>query len=356
MSIHKIIGRLVDVTSTSAVLLGKYFSIDGYWNRIARVITHAHSDHTRGLSESIEHSSMIVATPATLELVLELSRIRSSLKYLFKQKAIPLEYNTPLEVMDETITLLPSNHIIGSAQVLVRSGEYALGYTGDFKLEGTPIMRDLDVLVIEATYGNPSYRRPFKKEVEELLVDVIEDGLAREGYIAIYGYYGKLQEVMKIIREKGITDPFIMPPKIYRITKIAEKYGGKIGEYYNIHDREACRIMRYGGRYILFQHMNRAEYRDLRRGLNIILTGWEFRAPVRKIDDNTWIVAFSDHADYDDLINYVKEASPKLVVVENARGGAAYELAHGIRTELGIDAIVLPDYRNNSSSLDSFIK
>lgn len=342
MSIGELIKQgLVDIKSNGAILLGRNFVIDGYWDRMVRVITHIHSDHTRDLSRSLQRSSMIVMTHATLELLYEIMNLSVADRVLLSQKAMPLNYGEKACIENECITLIESDHIIGSAQVLIESNGLRLGYTGDFKLGRTPIMKDLDVLVIEATYGSPKYRRRFKHDVERLLIDVIEDGISRGVPIRIYGYHGKLQEVMEIIRRHGITVPFIMPPKIYRVTKIAVKYGYKIDNFYNMYSQEG-RDIASSNNYILFMHMNRAIERDLRSGVNIILSGWEFSEPIKRVDDNTWLVAFSDHADFDELIEYIVKASPKHLVIDNSREGAAEELAEVVRREYGIDAIVLP--------------
>lgn len=337
-----IVGGLVDIKETGGVLLGRCFVADGFWNRIVRVVTHVHSDHLLGIEDSIRYSSIILGTPLTIELILELRRLDSSLRVLYKRKALPLDYYRRINIAGEYITLYPANHIPGSAQVLVETSGYRIGYTGDFRLQGTPVMKGLDVLVIEATYGRPEYRRPFKNDVYSLLVDTVSDGLACGGPVVIYGYYGKLQEAMTILRENDIVEPFLMPPKLYRVTKIIEKHGYSIGEYYNMLSREGRSIMSSTTRYILFLHMNKARYRNLSSGLNIVLSGWEFREPIRRIDSNTWLIALSDHADYDDLIEYVDRASPRLVVVDNSRQSEAYSLAEGIKKELGIEAIVLP--------------
>ncbi len=335
---------LVDIKSTGAILLGDSFAIDGYYNRLARVITHAHSDHLRGLTESIQYSSMIIAHPITIELLFEIINMSSTHKYMLRQKAIPLNYNQEIEVNKEILKLLPANHIIGSAQVHVETHGFRLGFTGDFRLlNNTPVMKNLDVLVIEATYGRPEYRRPFKHEIDSILIETVIDGLSSSKPVVIYGYYGKLQEVMKILRDGGIKEPFIMPPKIYRITKIAERYGHNIGNYYNINSREAREIRRNNAGYIMFYHMTRARYRDIRRSVNIILSGWEFNDPVKRVDPGTWLIALSDHADYEELMRYVEKAEPGFVVVDNSREGAAYDLARSIKKELGIQAIVLPD-------------
>jgi len=332
---------IVDIKPNGAILLGRNFTIDGFWKRPVRVITHAHVDHLKGLSDSIQYSSMIIATPATIELISEILSMNTIKRILFKQKTIPLDYGRKIKVEDETIELIKANHIIGSAQVLIEACGLRLGYTGDFKLKETPIMKDLDVLVIEATYGSPRYRRTFKDSVEALLLDLIEDCISKNMPIRIYGYYGKLQEVMELLRKNGITLPFIMPPKIYRITKIAVKYGYMIDNFYNIHSSEGRAIMSTN-EYILFLHMSRAKDRNIDNGINIVLSGWEFNEPIKRVDRNTWLVALSDHADFDELIEYIARASPKYLVVDNSREGAAYDLALAVRKELGIDTIVLP--------------
>ncbi|WFO75283.1 MBL fold metallo-hydrolase [Desulfurococcaceae archaeon MEX13E-LK6-19] len=341
LSITKGLTNIVDITKRGAILLGKNFAVDGPEKRPVRVITHAHSDHLIGLEESLQYSSMVIATPATIELILELCRLNTTYRVLFKQKAVPLDYNQEININGEKLTLLYSNHILGSAQVLVETNGYRLGYTGDFRIKNTPVMKDLDILVIEATYGSPKTIREFKDEVEDYIVDAVLDGLSRDEPVRIYGYYGKLQEVMVLLRNKGIKEPFIMPPKIYRITKIAVKYGYEIDNFYNSNTREAMEIKRTG-RYILFQHMMTASRRNLDKGVNIVLSGWEFDKPIKKIDRNTWLIAYSSHADFNELLEYVEKAQPKVLIVDNSRESYAYEFANEVSKRLKIPAIVLP--------------
>lgn len=315
--------------------------MDGPEKRPARVITHAHSDHLIGLDQSLQYSSMIIATPITIELTMELYKLSTTEKVLFKQKAVPLQYNQKINVNDEELVLLYANHIMGSAQVIVETNGYRIGYTSDFRLKNTPVMKDLDILVIEATYGSPKTVRSFKDEVEDYIADVVIEGLSKEQPVYIYGYYGKLQEVMVLLRRKGIKDPFIMPPKVYRVTKIAVKYGYNIDNFYNMYSREASEIMKTR-RYVLFQHMMNASRRNLDNCTNVVLTGWEFDKPVKKVDRSTWVIAYSSHADYNELMSYVEEAQPKMLIVDNSREGYAVEFAKEVSRRLGIPALAIP--------------
>lgn len=337
----KSLSSIVNITRYKAVLLGKNFTIDGPEKRPARIITHAHSDHLIGLDQSLQYSSMIIATPITIELTMELYKLSTTEKILFKQKAVPLQYNQRISVNDEELELLYANHIIGSAQVIVETNGYRIGYTSDFRLKNTPVMKDLDILVIEATYGSPKTVRSFKDEVEDYIVDVVIDGLSREQPVYIYGYYGKLQEVMVLLRKRGVKDPFIMPPKVYRVTKIAVKYGYSIDNFYNMYSREANEIKKTR-RYISFQHMMNALRRNLDNCTNVVLTGWEFDKPIKKVDRNTWVIAYSSHADYNELMSYVEEAQPKILVVDNSREGYAVEFAKEVSRRLRIPALAIP--------------
>jgi putative mRNA 3-end processing factor len=327
----------VNILDNGAILLGENISVDGHGGRRIRVVTHAHSDHVNQLSDSVKESETILATPVTIEMIELLGYVSKSLKALFRLKARPLEYNQVFSTGVEKLILLPADHIIGSAQVMVDYKGYRLGYTGDFKLtKNTVIMKNLDVLVIEATYGNPTHRRPFKDSIPEILYELVNYGLAYYGQVFIYGYHGKVQEAMRILRERGVSEPFVLTEKIYEITKALEKYGFKIDNVF----KEG--LGRRFEKNIVFKHMMSASRRRLDgSALHIVLSGWEFREPFRKIDDHTYLVALSDHSDFDDLVQYVERAKPGLVVVDASRNGDPEGLASSLR-EKGYCTITLP--------------
>jgi len=315
------------------VVLGPNVVCDGYdENATVHIITHAHSDHIRGLGKSIRYAPYVGMTPATKE-ILEVLGYR-----IPRHKYLELEYERPFKIVDDILYLKPARHIVGSAQVVVEYMNVKIVYTGDFKLPGTPII-DTDVLVIESTYGNPQYTRPFKDEIETLFVDLVKDTLVK-GPVVIYGYHGKLQEAMEIIREHGLDVPFIAPYKVYKIAKIAEKYGMKISPLYREGSIEAEEAIRSGW-FIVFHHMN-SRRRNYGRCSHIILSGWEFEEPIRRLDYDRYLVALSDHADFEDLLEYVENAKPKLVIVDGSRSGSPHALAKEITKRFNIKSIVMP--------------
>ncbi|AEM38939.1 hypothetical protein Pyrfu_1071 [Pyrolobus fumarii 1A] len=324
------------VAESGAVVLGEGIVADGHMpGALVRIVTHAHVDHLVGMRESLRETPFIAATPLTLEMLPELGyRIP-------RAKQLPLAHHIETELMGYRVKLLPANHIPGAAQVLVEWEDgFRVGYTGDFKQPGTPVMKDLDVLVIEATYGRPEHRRPWSMEIEYIFADLVRDLLVK-GPVYIYAYHGKLQEAMRILREQGIDAPFIAPSKVYRIALIVKKHGIDVGEVLLAESREAKEVMRDGW-YIYFTHMMNRRNGAPPTAQRVILSGWEFSGPYRQAGTRTWIVSLSDHADFDQLVEYVQEAKPKLVVVDAYREGSSEAFASYIRRHLGIPAVTSP--------------
>jgi putative mRNA 3-end processing factor len=250
-----------------------------------------------------------------------------------------MEYGKVLRFGNEKITLLKAQHILGAAQVLVEdAGGIRVAWTGDFRLDGTPVV-DCDVLVVEATYGSPSCRRNFDVDVRELLVSMIEKRL-RGGSVYVFGYHGKLQEVMQILRDADVEVPFVMPERVYEVTKVCEKHGMNLGCLSLSTDKEGHELLDSDLPCVAFYHMNSRQHVGLQNS-RICVSGWEFHSPCRQIGDREHLVALSDHSDFDGLIEYVKRSRAKQVITDNYRSkGTA--LAREINKRLGISAIAMP--------------
>ena len=324
------------IADTGAVILGEGVVADGHLpGALVRIITHAHHDHLVGLRDSIRETPLIAATPLTLEMV-EILGYRVP-----RNRSLPVNPGGVFAANGMRVRLLPANHIPGSVQVLVEHEDgFRAGYTGDFKQPGTPVMRDLDILFIEATYGDPRHRRPWSSEIEYILSDLVRDLLVH-GPVYIYAYHGKLQEAMRVLREHGIDAPFIAPDRVYRMAMAARKYGIDVGEVLLSGTREAREAMRDGW-YVYFAHMVSKRNGVPRNASRVILSGWELSGPYRKADSRTWIVSFSDHADFTQLVEYIREAKPRLLVVDGYREGSPHALASWVRRHLGIPAVVAP--------------
>jgi putative mRNA 3-end processing factor len=325
------------VTKSGAVLLGDSVACDAFdASRPLRVVTHAHADHLYGLRSSLKNCEKVLMTKATRDLT---ETLNGTLKLKDSAAVKTLEYGKVLKYKGEKISFIKADHILGAAQVLVEDqGGIRIVWTGDFRLDGTEVV-DCDVLVVEATYGSPSCRRNFDVDVRELLVSMIEKRL-RGGAVYVFGYHGKLQEVMQILRDADVAVPFVMPERVFDVTKVCEKHGMRLGCLSLSTDSEGRELLDGNLPCVAFYHMNQRQHVGLRNA-RICVSGWEFRSPCRQIGDREHLVALSDHSDFDGLIEYVKRSKAKQVITDNYRSNGD-ALAREISKRLGVSAVAMP--------------
>ena len=325
------------VTKRGAVLLGNSVACDAFDNnKPIRVVTHAHADHLVGLKRSLRECETVLMTSATRDLI----EVMKGSRVLANGPVKTLDYGETIKYCNEHITLIKSEHILGSAQVMVEddSGN-KVAYTGDFKLAGTPVV-NCDTLVIEATYGIPSYRRPFKVDVKDFLVSIIEKQL-RKGAVYVFGYHGKLQEVMQILHNADVSVPFVMPEKILNVSKVSEHHGMHLGCLTLSTSKGGRTLLEENLPCVAFYHMNTRGHIGLHNP-RICVSGWEFHSPYRRIGAKEYLIALSDHSDFDDLIEYVRLSKPKHVITDNYRVSHGETLAKEIKKRLGIKAEAMP--------------
>ena len=325
------------VTKNGAVLLGDSVACDAFDESMPlRIVTHAHADHLGGLRKSLRCCEKVLMTEATRDLA-------EALNDSLKLRDSPIEtiaYGKAIRYGDEQVTLVKADHILGAAQVLVEdSGGIRIAYTGDFRIDDTPVI-ECDVLVVEATYGSPSCRRSFGVDVRELLVSMIEKRL-RGGAVYVFGYHGKLQEIMQLLRDSDVSVPFVMPERVYQVTKVCEQHGMRLGCLSLSTDEDGRELLDGDLPCVAFYHMNSRQYVGLKNS-RICVSGWEFHSPCRQIGDREHLVALSDHSDFDGLIEYVKRSRAKQVITDNYRVSHGAVLAKEIRKRLGVSAVAMP--------------
>jgi putative mRNA 3-end processing factor len=325
------------VTQRGAILLGNSVACDAFdENRPLRVVTHAHSDHLVGLKRSLRNCEKVLMTAATRDL----TEVINGPLALMEGPVETLDYGKAIEYGDERVTLVKADHILGAAQVLVEDASgNRIVYTGDFRLDGTPVL-DCDMLVVEATYGNPSCRRPFEQDVRKLLVSMVEKKL-RDGAVYVFGFHGKLQEVMQILHSADVSVPFVMPERVLHVSKVCERHGMQLGCLTLSTEKEGRELLDKNLPCVAFYHMNSRENVGLNSS-RICVSGWEFHSPCRQIGNKEHLIALSDHSDFDGLIEYVRRAKPKQVVTDNYRMSYGETLAKEIRKRLGIPAVAMP--------------
>ena len=326
----------VKINDHGGILISPSVVIDGHEDVEYRIITHAHSDHLRQLKKSLSSGLKLIGTPLTLAWVKLLNyKVREDL-------TLPLRYGEKIRIDRGVFWFEKADHIPGTAQVVYdRDDGLRIVYTSDFKKPGksTRIIAG-DILITDAVYGSPSYRRPYDDWIEIILTDLIKELLV-EGPVHLYGYHGKIQEVMSLLRREGLDTPYIVGHKEYLLAKAAEKEGLSFGEYFHEDSDEAKEIMKDGW-YIYFHHMNSKRKSMNGSGNHLILSGWEFSSPFRRLGRRKWIVAFSDHADFNALVDYIVRARPRIVLVNDRRSTHGDLFVEYLKRKHGLKAYLLP--------------
>jgi Cft2 family RNA processing exonuclease len=309
-------------------IVGTELWLDSTKARPLGFISHAHGDHTA------KHQQ-IIATPATWSLC----RRRLGAK----PRAIPLALRTPYSVDGYTIELIPSGHILGAAQIVIQNG-HRIVYTGDFKLKpnrtaDTAVVPPCDILIMECTFGKPRYVFPPAAEVERQLIEFIETAFEDRKIPVLFAYaMGKSQEVLKFLGDRGYTVCLSKPTM--DVVKVYETCGVAFRNYEpfsndNLHGKVVLLPPYLARTRIIEKIPNRR---------TAVLTGWAIdrEAPLRYGTDVA--IPMSDHADFEELNDYVDRARPlKIYTVHGApdfakhlrgRGFQAEHLAPGMQLEL----------------------
>ena len=108
---------------------------------------------------------------------------------------IPLRYGSVTDIApDIRLTLHNSGHILGSSLIHLHIGEglHNLVYTGDYKFGKSMLLEPavsmfprVETIITESTYGAPGDIMPTRAESEQLITNIINQTMDREGKVLI---------------------------------------------------------------------------------------------------------------------------------------------------------------------------
>lgn len=330
---------MINISSAGAKILNQLVSCDGFYcDSKYRVQTHAHSDHTKKFASSLIHT--IIATTPTLEI-------------LSKQNNIPMLINRPnvfniganesVEFHDCKIQFKDAMHMIGSVQVAIEfnNGD-CIGYSGDFSSEAINNTIDVDYLLVDSTYGHPDSVRNFtQEEANQILIDLIGDNYIQSP-IYLKAKMGTLQKTLSKINNAFPFLPILIDKKEMEIFKIYNRNGYSLS---NLHIdnpfKEDIIDIKDENKYIKI-YTNKSELpSDTSDHISIKLSSIFHRnSGILTIhSDNHFTVSISEHADFNETIEYVKNVNPKFVYTDPSTSGKyANNLSKEIKRLLSIDS------------------
>jgi metallo-beta-lactamase family protein len=150
-----------------------------------------------------------------------------------------------------TARFYEAGHILGSAMVVAKvpdgDGRRTIAYTGDIGRYGKPILRDpvaqfepedrdVDLLIMESTYGN-RFHDPVG-DMKAQLRDVVNEALDRGGCIIIPAFaYGRTQELLYVLHEL-YDEGSVKRVPVYVDSPLASNITRVFGEHPEVYDAE----------------------------------------------------------------------------------------------------------------------
>jgi putative mRNA 3-end processing factor len=149
---------------------------------------------------------------------------------------------------------------------------------------------------------------------------------------------------MNIFRDSNIEVPFLCSSDLFKISLVYQNFGINLGNLLPLESNEAQELIKKGERHIIFHLLGR-ELRLLPKDIHytkINVSRWRAKEPFYQISSDYYMIALSDHADFEGILEYVQASEPQFVITDNSRGGHASSLAEEIQQRLKIQSLALP--------------
>jgi len=284
-------------------------------------VSHAHFDHSaafRAGSASVLSSKETGDIASTYGCKLENWR--------------PLTRNKGLSLGEIEIIPHNSGHVLGSFEFEVGTPKGTALFTGDFNIKFTKTMKPAepvpcDILIVEATFGSPSFSFPCEEDVANDMINWAKQTIKREKIPTFQADpLGNAQEIVRIFNEStGI--PVVTHGKISRINRIYESYGHELN-YTDAGTEEAQEITSSGE--LIFIAPKGLDFSNRPKFSPALVSGWALWSRGRGFP-------LSDHADFNCIMEFTRYCKPRVVLTYHG-GGYNHVLAKHIEREFGARA------------------
>ena len=319
----------VDVFSNGAVLLGPNVICDGFVHQkySYRVQTHIHDDHMVDFDRSKGFQNLVMSQE-TYELLI--AERNAELGY--RENLFPVEYHERFEIPDgSTVSLIPANHMLGSSQVLLELPiGLRVGYSGDFGWPLNEIIQ-VDELVVDSTYGSPSSVRHYSQESAEARLQEIVCQSLRKGPVHIKAHRGTIERVLHIL-SSDVGVPILASERLIKLVRVYQNYGFAVGQLEE-HDSCTGRSAQLERSYVrLYSKGDGWGNTGPDNGTTIVCSAYTVSPhdPCRTYSNRSYRIGLSNHADFNETMEYIEATGAKVVVTDNTR-------QHGVKLAKSIN-------------------
>ncbi len=274
------------------------------------LVTHGHADHARG-----GHGE-VWATPETLAIM--------GVRY-GEQTERPVRYSETVRVGEVDVSFIPAGHVLGSAQILLEYKGERVVVSGDYKRRSDPtcapfVVTPCDIFITEATFGLPVFRHPDTGSEMDRLLQRLHAEPERCVLVGAYAL-GKAQRVITELRGRGHSDPIYIHGAMERLCNLYEELGVELGE---LRPATGASKEELKGKIVICPPgaLNDRWSRRLPDPITAMASGW-MRIRQRARQRNVELpLIISDHSDWDELTQTIKDVAPREVWITHGREDA----------------------------------
>ncbi|MGK5595337.1 MAG: ligase-associated DNA damage response exonuclease [Parachlamydiaceae bacterium] len=297
------------------------------------LITHAHGDHARHGCQTYWFN----------EDGLEIMQYRLRSEGHF----IPQPYGKKIKIGDVWVSFHPAGHILGSSQIRIEQGSQVTVISGDYKRADDPSCHpfepvECDLFVTESTFGLPIYHWRSSEEIAQEIDQWWQDNRREKQPSLLFCYsLGKAQRLLTLLKQ--LTDRAIyVHGTIAPINACYEKRSIALPKCHVVtqvdthHDYSEDLIL---APLSAFRSMWMRRFKNVKTGF---ASGWMRVRGVRRRRGFDKGFALSDHADWESLLQTIRQTKAKKVWVAH---GETEILSRYLIENEGIEATSLRGFR-----------
>jgi putative mRNA 3-end processing factor len=278
------------------------FYIDPWVGVDKAVITHAHSDHARwGSQYYLCHHF----TKPLLQLRLGNNNYES------------IGWNEPVFLNGVQLSLHPAGHIIGSSQVRIEYKGEVWVFSGDYKTENDNLSEAFEPLkcnyfITECTFGLPIYNWQKQEQLYAEIGDWIVENITQNSCSVLFAYsLGKAQRVIQAA--STVTNNIFVHGAIWNMHEVLLQQGFCLPKVKKITTSTSKNELKNAVIIAPPSTENSSWLKKFNNYKTAICSGWmQVRGNKRRNNADIGF-AISDHADWNGLLNSVKNTEAEMV-------------------------------------------
>ncbi|MDO1581410.1 ligase-associated DNA damage response exonuclease [Rhizobium oryzicola] len=276
------------------------------------LVTHGHSDHARA------GHGHVLATRQTLEIM----ALRYGVDFAGSTQAAG--WGEVIDVSGVSVSFHPAGHVLGSAQIAIEKDGLRIVASGDYKRGVDPTCDAFepvacDVFITEATFGLPVFHHPDPKVETQKLLTSLRQFPERTHLVGAYSL-GKAQRVIRLIRDCGYDGPIFIHGSLAKLCDYYVSEGIALGDLrpatLEKKDPSAFHGAVVVGPPSAFQDRWARRFNE---PLISFASGWMMVRQRAKQGGVELPLVISDHCDWPELLETIREVSPQEVWVTHGR-------------------------------------